>query len=474
MNGPRSTVPASTLPASTLLAATLLAATLLFLGGCGGEGRTPDADAPAAGEGEAAAGSVAFTGARIWDGTGADPIADGTLVVREGRVAAVGPAGEVEVPAGARIVDLDGHTVVPGLVNAHGHVGMARGLETGPDVYTRDNVLDQLRLSARYGVTTVVSLGGGGPEGVGVREDEGPGLTRARLRLAGPVLDPSTTEEARSRVADLAEMDVDWVKIRVDDFLDTAEKMPPDVYGAVADAAAERGLPLAVHIVELADAKAVVRAGADLVAHSVRDRPVDRELIELMKERDVCLSPTLAREVSTFVYARRPDFFDDPFFRREADPEVLETLTDSARMARVRASESAEYYREALPVAQENVKRLADAGVGIAFGTDSGPPARFQGYFEHMETELMAEAGLSPERILRAATGEAARCMGLEGAVGTLVPGARADFLVLRRDPLTDVRNLRTLESVRIAGNQVPGGRWDPSETGVEGPGSTP
>ena len=160
--------------------------------------------------------------------------------------------------------------------------------------------------------------------------------------------------------------------------------------------------------------------------------------------------------------------FDDPFFRREADAAVLEALSDSARMARVRSSESARFYREALPLAQRNLKTLAEGGVGIAFGTDSGPPGRFQGYFEHMETELMAEAGLTPERILRSATGEAARCMGLDGRVGTLVPGAWADFLVLRRDPLEDVRNLRSLASVRIAGNRVPGGHWDPARTGLD------
>jgi imidazolonepropionase-like amidohydrolase len=88
-------------------------------------------------------------------------------------------------------------------------------------------------------------------------------------------------------------------------------------------------------------------------------------------------------------------------------------------------------------------------------GTDTGPPARFQGYFEHMELELMAKAGLTPARVLLSATGDAARCLKLEGQVGTLRPGAWGDFVVLTRDPLADVRNTRTIESVWIAGNRL-------------------
>ena len=402
---------------------------------------------------------TAFTGARLWDGTGAAAVDDAVLVVEDGRIAAVGPRGRVAVPAGARMVDLAGRFVVPGLINAHGHVGSARGLASGPEVYTRENVLDQLALNARYGVTTVVSLGGDGPAGVRVRDeqDRDPGLARARLFVAGPVLDPSSPGEARRQVAEVAGLGVDWVKIRVDDGLGTREKMAPDVYGAVIDEAHARGLPVAAHIVTLGDAKALARAGVDLLAHSVRDAPVDRELADLMAARGLCLVPTLAREVSVFAYAERPAFFDDPFFRAEADPAVLSALTQPARMDRVAGDRNARWAREALPVAQANARRLAEMGATLAFGTDSGPAARFQGYFEHMEAELMAEAGLSPLGVLRSATADAAACTGLEGEVGTLVPGARADFLVLREDPLRDVRALRSLEGVWVAGNPVPG-----------------
>jgi imidazolonepropionase-like amidohydrolase len=106
-------------------------------------------------------------------------------------------------------------------------------------------------------------------------------------------------------------------------------------------------------------------------------------------------------------------------------------------------------------VASRNLKILFDAGVPIAMGTDTGPPARFQGYFEHLELERMVAAGLTPAETLVTATSGAARCLGLAGKVGTLEPGAWADLVVLREDPLADIRNTRTLESAWIAGHRV-------------------
>lgn len=430
----------------------LALAAALATGGCGG--------------GEAAP-ATAYVGATLFDGTGADPVEDAVLVVRNGRVEAAGPRDGVAVPPGATTVDLSGRYVIPGLVNAHGHVGMARGLETGPGVYTRENVLDQLGRYARYGVTTVVSLGGGGPAGVRIRDaQDTPSLDRARLFLSGPVLDPPGPEAVPALVDSLAALDVDWAKIRVDDNLDRTEKVSPATWGAVIEEGHAHGLPVAVHVVELADARAVVRGGADLVAHSVRDRAVDRELIGLMLDRDVCLSPTLTRELSTYVYGGRPEFFDDPFFLAEADSAVIRGLLDPERRREVRESEAAAWYREHLPVAKENLAALHDAGVGIAFGTDSGPPGRFQGYFEHLEMEMMADAGLDPRAVLLSATRDAARCMGLED-VGTLEPGRWADFVALREDPLTGVENVRSIDGVWVAGSRVPGSRWPAEATGA-------
>ncbi|HVS62025.1 MAG TPA: amidohydrolase family protein [Thermoanaerobaculia bacterium] len=424
---------------------------------------------------EAAFERVVFTGARLIDGRGGPPIEPATILVEGGRVVAAGPADEVAEPepgegeTPARRIDLTGRTVVPGLLNAHGHVGTTRGLSSAAEHYTAANIRSQLDLYASYGVTTVASLGGGGEVGIRVRDQRFPGSTQARLMLAGPVVAARTPEAAREQVAAVVALGADLVKIRVDDQLGRVPKMSPEVYTAVIEEAHRLGLDVAAHLFYLEDAKGLVRAGADLLAHSVRDREVDEELIGLLLERGVCLSPTLTREVSAFVYRSRPEFFDDPFFLRPfergsadpapADPAVLEQLADPDRQRRVGESPEAAAYEQALEVAKRNLRRLADAGVVIAFGTDSGPPGRFQGYFEHLELELMAEAGMTPQQILLAATRDAARCLGRDD-VGVVEPGRWADLLVLDADPLEDVGNLRRIHSVWIGGREVEtGGR---------------
>lgn len=421
----------------------ITATAALLLATCGGEEPAPTGPA-----------ATVFVGATLIDGTGSSPVPDAVLVVRGGRVEAAGSASEVRAPEGAREVDVRGRTIMPGLINTHGHVGDTRGLESGH--YSEENVVRQLALYARYGVTTVNSLGGDGPEAIRVRaaQDDG-GLDHARLLVAGAVIVATSPDEARAAVSANADLGVDFIKIRVDDNLGTTAKMTPDVYEAVIDEAHGRGLPVAAHVFYLDDAKALLAAGVDFIAHSVRDRAVDDELVAELKARDVCYCPTLTRELSTFVYGDVPEFFEDPFFLAEADEAVLAQLRDPVRKREVRESESAMRYRTALGVASANLARLAEAGVGIAFGTDSGPPARFQGYFEHLELELMAEAGLDPMTVLVSATGGAARCLGLDD-VGTLEPGRWADFVVLSADPLVDVRNSKTVESVWIAGNRVP------------------
>ncbi len=396
---------------------------------------------------------LAFNGARIIDGTGGAPIEDGVLIVRDGRISEVGPSRSIDIPNDARVIDVDGSTLIPGLVNSHGHVGDVRGLETGH--YNRDNLLRQLSLYARYGITTVASLGGDREEGFRLRNNQDtPELDRARLLVAGPVISADSPGQARERVDEVAAMNPDFIKIRVDDFLGRAPKMQPPVYRAISERADAHDIPLAVHTYYLEDTRRLLQNGADFVAHSVRDAHVDQEFIDLINRRDACYTPTLTRELSTYVYEDTPDFFSDPFFRREVDQQVIDTLTDPERQQEVRESESAQTYKAALPVAMSNLKRLADAGVRIAMGTDSGPPGRFQGYFEHVEMSMMAEAGLSPEKILHTATGAAAQCLGLEDT-GTLEPDNWADLVVLADNPLEDIENTRSIEQVWIAGNRI-------------------
>jgi imidazolonepropionase-like amidohydrolase len=399
-------------------------------------------------------GTTAFTGARLIDGTTAAPIANATILVRSGRIVAAGRAGTITVPPDARRVELTGKTVIPGLVNAHGHVGDTSGLEANR--YSADNVTRDLKLYAAYGITTVVSLGGDQQPSFAARDSQRtPALDRARLFVAGPVLAPKTPHEARTQVDQVAASKADIVKIRVDDNLGTTAKMTPEVYRAVIDQAHKDGMRTAVHLFYLSDAKAVLEAGADFIAHSVRDTAVDDAFIAAMKKRDVCYCPTLMREVSTYVYESTPAFFDDPFFLKHADRQLLDTLKEPARQSAMRNSAAAQAYKKALGVANANLKKLSDAGVAIAMGTDTGPPARFQGYFEQLELEMMVKAGLTPRQVLASATRDAARCMQLDREVGTLEAGKWADFVVLDADPLTDIKATRSIVDVYIAGNKA-------------------
>ncbi len=398
---------------------------------------------------------LVFTNATIWDGTESAAYANSALITHFGDVLEIIDMNDPDFPEEAVTVDLDGRYVIPGLINAHGHVGMARGLETGQDVRTRDNVIDQLQLYASYGVTTVVSLGDEPEAAFGVRnEGNFSGQRMARLYLAGPVLNPASPDEVRSEVSDLMERNPDWTKIRVDDGLGTREKMSPEVYSAIIEEAHEHDTPLAAHIVTLEDAKGILQNNGNLIAHSIRDEPVDSELIDLMMERDICITPTLTREISTYIYAEEPDFFDDPFFLSRADPDVIDQLRDPGIQEQY-TGEAADYYREALPLAIENMMTLHNAGIRVAMGTDSGPPARFQGYFEHMEMEMKQEAGMTPAEVLLSATGYAAQCMGIDDRVGTLESGKAADFIVVEQDPFNDIRNLREIYSVYIGAQRV-------------------
>ena len=300
-----------------------------------------------------------YYGVSVWDGSGGPVIENAVVQVGNGRILSVTEAPDgmdvaAEIPATVESVNLAGHYLVPGLINVHGHVGGTWSEDM--DVAYGDYVRGELSRYARFGVTTVNSLGGDGPESFDVRDaswtDGAPG--RARLLVAGAVVVGETPEEAVAMVDQNAEQGADWIKIRVDDNLGATAKMPPDVYGAVIERAHALGLPLAAHLFYQEDAKGLLRAGADLVAHSVRDQEVDPELMGLFRETGVCYVPTLTREVSTFVYGERPPFFDDPFLMSDVDESQVLTVSDPDRRESIRNSRAARAYRIALDIAQHN------------------------------------------------------------------------------------------------------------------------
>jgi len=244
------------------------------------------------------------------------------------------------------------------------------------------------------------------------------------------------------------------VKMWVDSHHGTFEKLPERVYRAIIDQAHRRGMLAAAHLYELDDAKRLADAGLDLMVHSVRDREVDRGLIRRMLAQGITYAATLTREQSTFVYADSPGWLDDPFFSARVDESVLRGLRTTMRENQAKDPELA-INRENFRMGMRNLKALADAGVRIGFGTDSGPPARFLGYFEHWEAELMVEAGLTPMQVIVSFSRNSAEGLGIGRDYGTLAEGKVADMILLNSNPLGNIRNLRDIHTVYIGGRAV-------------------
>jgi len=208
--------------------------------------------------------------------------------------------------------------------------------------------------------------------------------------------------------------------------------------------------------VYLSDAKAVLKLGADYIAHSVRDFDIDNETIALLKKNNAFYCPTLTREITTYIYPQKPAFLSDPFLLNKGNPVELARVKDSAFLEKMRNDKAGVWYKEHLPVAMRNLKKLSDAGVPVVMGTDSGPPARFQGYMEHLELQYMTEAGLTPMQTLVASTSTAARFAHASDQIGTIEKGKWADLLVLNANPLDNISNTEKLQSAWVAGNRVP------------------
>jgi imidazolonepropionase-like amidohydrolase len=276
------------------------------------------------------------------------------------------------------------------------------------------------------------------------------------MHSSGTSVAAKTPDEARKSVDRLADLKAGAIKFHLQG---NANDMSPETWGAIIDQAHTRGLKTATHIFFLKDARSVVDRGGDALAHSVRDQDVPADFVTALKQKNVTYMPTLTREVSVFAYETTPAFFKDPFFLRGISlyGEVVPRLSDPSAQEKVRANPQTEAIKKALAQASRNLKIVSDAGVTIALGTDSGAngdSGRWQGYFEHVEMELMVKAGMTPMQTITAATGNAARAMGLT-QVGTLEPGKWADFVVLTANPLDNILNTRAIDSVWIAGQRL-------------------
>jgi imidazolonepropionase-like amidohydrolase len=417
---------------------------------------------------------TALIHATVIDGTGKPASIDTTVLIEAGTIRAVGPPARVPVPAGAATVDLTGKFLIPGIINLHGHVGLTKGLIADGRNYTRENIESQLRTYASYGVTTVFSAGHDNELMITVRDSQRRGmLSGARVFTAGTgfsrkggyplAVAPSVkgfafevpdAAAAAAFVDSLARMRVDFVKMWVDDFHDRLPKLTREFWTAAIRQAKRQGLKAAAHLYDLDDARGLAADGIDVIGHSIRDKEVDAELIALLRKNNVTVVATLTREQSLFVYASSPSWLDDPFFAKCTTPEVIRELKSESFKKQQASDPDLALNRRAFDMAMRNLKLLADGGVRIGFGSDTGPPGRFQGFFEHWEMELMVQAGLTPMQVIQSFSRNAADAFGTE-SLGSIEPGKAADFIVLTRDPLKDIRNTRAIDSVYLAGRKL-------------------
>jgi len=410
-----------------------------------------------------------FEGARLIAGDGNAPIERSAFIVERGRFTRVGRKGEVSAPSGAVRIDLTGKTVIPGLIDAHSHIGYMKNLTSGPQNYTRENILDHMYRFAYFGIAASQAMGTDFGEMPFQLRDEllaGKYPDAARFLSAGRGLAPlqeispanmrhaafvvTTEEGARASVQELAPRKLTLIKTWVDDRGGTIKSMAPNLYGAIIDEAHMHNLRVAVHATGLADAKNLLRAGIDVFAHMISD--VDDELVALFKQHPkttVLLALGAPRRTIYAPWLNPPH----PLVAETVSPEQIKRLQDRLAGTTPQALAAA---RQAWDLLARGVVRLNAAGVRIGVGTDGGGQSgdQFIGWTMHTEMENMVAAGMTPAQVLVAATRTSAEVVGLDD-LGLVAAGKSADFVVLDANPLDDITNTRSISKVYLRGVEV-------------------
>ncbi len=405
------------------------------------------------------------------DGNGGVPREHTDILIRDGKIVSIGQG--LNSPR-ARVINLTGKTIMPAMTGAHVHVGVIKGNQGSGTFFTRENILAQLKKYQDYGITNILTMGTDRPLlfEKGIRDSSLRGLLPgARFHSAGygfNVPDPSVTRDAflgnlyrpasavevPAMMSELVKLKPELIKIWVDG--SPANKMKPEIYRTIINEAHNNTIRVAAHVYYLADARALIASGIDVFAHSIRDSLVDEALIEQIRKRNIPYIPTLTLDKFASAYTSRPGWMDDSFFRKALEPGVYEMLDSEQYRESQRKSPAVSRSADAHQIALKNVKRLHDAGVLIALGTDSGAfPFRPQGFAEHLELELLVQAGLSPLEAITVATRNAAQVLRIDNEFGTIEPGKSADLVVLSASPAYDIKNTRLIEAVYKAGIAV-------------------
>lgn len=406
----------------------------------------------------------------VIDGTGAAARENQDILIRGERIEAVGSGIKAD---GAKEIKLKGKTVIPAIISAHAHIGTLKGTTSSAENYTRENILRQLQKYQDYGVNSILVMGTDRPLIFnGLRDSTVAGfLPGARLFSAGYGFNtpdpspgswmnllqrPETPQDVPAMMDKLVPLKPTVVKIWVDDHGGNAQKMKPEIYSAIIREAHKRNLRVAAHLFYAEDARALTDAGIDIIAHSIRDKVVDEDLLAKMKQHNVIYIPTLSLDEYQFAYAGNPDWIQDDFFKTSLEPGVFEMITDKSYADKIRNSPDYEKNMSAFKTASENLKKIFDAGITVALGTDSGAfPVRTQGFTEHLEMELMVRAGLTPLQAIMLATRNAAGALKIDMDYGSIEKGKKADLIILSENPEKDIKNTRKIESVWKDGKEA-------------------
>ncbi len=424
--------------------------------------------------GQPASDVVLYEGARLIPGDGGVAIDDSAFLVDGGVITRVGRKGELSVAGGVRRVDLAGKTVMPALINAHGHPGFQKGLTYAAANYTRENIIDDLNRALYFGVAVVMSQGiEKGEAAFQIRADQEAGrLGGARVcwlagrgigapnagpgapAYAGIAYEVTTEDEIRRAVREQAARKVNGIKIWVDDRGGRAPRLSTALFRAGIDEGHKLGLPVTAHVYYHVDAVDLVDAGINSLAHLVRDKEMDDALVAAIVKRNVYVMPNLGG-AERAQYTSPPAWIDEPnlvaLLQETVAPDVIARMRaafigrDPAVAARARA-----IYANM----QKSLAKLNAAGARIILGSDTGLEDHFFGYAEQRELEQMVAAGMTPAQVIVAVTSRTAEFLGLKNT-GALAPGKSADFLVLDANPLDDIRNTRRIAKIYVGGRDI-------------------
>jgi imidazolonepropionase-like amidohydrolase len=398
------------------------------------------------------------------------------IAIAGGAIVAVGTSAEVMALAAAdtRVIDLAGKAVMPALISTHVHPGFQKGVTYVAENYTRDTAMNDLNRALYFGISVVQSQGiergdvlyriraeqaagtlGGAKLLVAGRGIGAPNAGPGAAAYAGIAYEITSAAEARRAVEELFAARVDLVKVWVDDRNGRAPQLSRALYGAVIDAAHERDLRVNAHVFYHADAEGLVAAGIDGLVHLVRDLEMSDALVAEIVRRNVYVnanmsSPRRAAQVGVPSWLTSAD----PMRRlltESVAPELIAKMEATFRQRDARAAADA---RERYAILERSLRKLSAADAKVVLGADTGVEDHLFGLAEHLELQAMVDAGMTPAQALIAGTSRAAEYLQLADR-GSLVPGKRADLLVLDASPLDDIVNTRRITQVYIGGAEV-------------------